>query len=163
MHASILVICRGKNRVNIFKSQKSNILTKRIFVLFHFTLFVLWQIFKTFKFSEHTWMYPGSELRSHSHLRKNLCYFLDWKPFQNDEKWFLFHLKSFFRPQDISVFAMTFWSCRKNSLIRKIRLTSKFMMLQPGLQTIAIRILLNISQSKGNQTMKFGQLLFPPE
>ena len=30
---------------------------------------------------------------------------------------------------------------------------------QPGLQTIAIHILFNISQSKGNQTMKFGQLI----
>ena len=29
---------------------------------------------------------------------------------------------------------------------------------QPGLQAIAIQILPNISQSKGNQTMKFGQL-----
>ena len=28
---------------------------------------------------------------------------------------------------------------------------------QPGLQTIAIHILPNISQRKGNQTMKFGQ------
>ena len=30
---------------------------------------------------------------------------------------------------------------------------------QPSLQTIAIRIFLNISQRKGNQTMKFGQLI----
>ena len=30
---------------------------------------------------------------------------------------------------------------------------------QPGLQTILIHILLNILQSKGNQTMKFGQLV----
>ena len=30
---------------------------------------------------------------------------------------------------------------------------------QSGLQTIAIHILPNISQSKGNQTMKFGQLI----
>ena len=30
---------------------------------------------------------------------------------------------------------------------------------QPGLQTIAIHILPNISQIKGNQTMKFGQLI----
>ena len=29
---------------------------------------------------------------------------------------------------------------------------------QPGLQTIAIHILPNISQSKDNQAMKFGQL-----
>ena len=31
------------------------------------------------------------------------------------------------------------------------------MMSQPGLQTIAIHVLPNISQNKGNQTMKFGQ------
>ena len=30
---------------------------------------------------------------------------------------------------------------------------------QPGLQTIAIHILPNISQSKGNETVKFGQLI----
>ena len=30
---------------------------------------------------------------------------------------------------------------------------------QPGLQKIAIHILPNISRSKGNQTMKFGQLI----
>ena len=30
---------------------------------------------------------------------------------------------------------------------------------QPGKQTSAIRILLNISRSKGNQTMKFDQLI----
>ena len=30
---------------------------------------------------------------------------------------------------------------------------------KPGLQTIAIHLLPNISQSKDNQTMKFGQLI----
>ena len=30
---------------------------------------------------------------------------------------------------------------------------------QPGLQTIAIHILPNISRSKSNQTMKLGQLI----
>ena len=44
-------------------------------------------------------------------------------------------------------------------MIRKIRLTSKFMMSVPGLQTIVTHIFLNISQSKGNQTIKFGQLI----
>ena len=33
------------------------------------------------------------------------------------------------------------------------------MMSQPGLQTIAIHIFPNVSQSKGNQTMKFCQLI----
>ena len=33
------------------------------------------------------------------------------------------------------------------------------MTLQPDLQTIAIHLLPKISQSRGNQTMKFGQLI----
>ena len=92
-------------------------------------------------------------------FQKNLCYLLDWKPFRNDEKWFLFHLKSSFRSQDTWVFVTTFWLYRKNDLIRKIRLTAKFMTSLPGFQTIAIHTFANISQSKGNQTMKFSQLI----
>ena len=42
--------------------------------------------------------------------------------------------------------------------MRKIRLISKFMMPQLGKQTIATHILPNISKSKGNQTIEFGQL-----
>ena len=33
------------------------------------------------------------------------------------------------------------------------------MMSQPGLQIVTINILLNILQSKDNQTVKFGQLI----
>ena len=58
-----------------------------------------------------------------------------------------------------SPFLSAFWSCRKNGLIRKIRLTSIFMAPQSGFQIIAIYILPNISQSKVNQTMKFGQII----
>ena len=47
----------------------------------------------------------------------------------------------------------------QNGLIKKTRLTSNFMTSQPGQQTIVIHILPNISRSKGNQTMKFGQLI----
>ena len=54
---------------------------------------------------------------------------------------------------------MTFLSRRKNGLIRKIRLIPKFMTSQPGSQTIMIGILFNISQSKGSETMKLGQLI----
>ena len=38
-------------------------------------------------------------------------------------------------------------------------LTSKFMMSQPGSQTIGIHISLIVSQSKGNQTIKLSQLI----
>ena len=38
------------------------------------------------------------------------------------------------------------------------------MMSQPGYETISIQILPNILQSKGNQTIKFGQLAeYTPE
>ena len=47
----------------------------------------------------------------------------------------------------------------KSGLIRKIRFISKFMTSQSGQQSIAIHILPNISRSKDNQTMKFGQLI----
>ena len=45
-----------------------------------------------------------------SGLREFSC---NWKPFKNDEKCFLFYLKSSFRSQDISVFVISFWSCIK--------------------------------------------------
>ena len=45
----------------------------------------------------------------------------------------------------------------KNTLIRKVRQILNFTTSKPNQQTIAIDILPIISQSKGNQTMKFGQ------
>ena len=44
-------------------------------------------------------------------------------------------------------------------MARLERLISKSMTSQPGEQTIVIYILPNISKSKGNQSMKFGQLI----
>ena len=68
-------------------------------------------------------------------------------------------LISSFRSQGIYIFVSTFSSIWKKGLIRKIRLVSKFMTSQPVFQTIAMHILRNISQRKGNQTMKFGQVI----
>ena len=86
-----------------------------------------------------------------------LCKSVDWFLYDNG----LCHegIKSSFLSQNIYVFVTTFWYCRKTGLIREIRLTSKFMTSQPGLQATAVHILPNISQSKGNQSIKFGQLI----
>ena len=54
---------------------------------------------------------------------------------------------------------MTFWSRRKNGLIRRISLTSKFLTSQPAIYKQLQYILPNISQSKSNQTVKFGPLI----
>ena len=45
---------------------------------------------------------------------------------------------------------------QEDDLIRKLRLISKYTMSQTGKKIAAIHILLNISKSKGNQTIKFG-------
>ena len=44
-------------------------------------------------------------------------------------------------------------------MIRKLLLISKFMTSQAGQQKTSVHILPNISRSKGNQAMKFGQLI----
>ena len=48
---------------------------------------------------------------------------------------------------------------KKNGMIRKMRLISKFMTSQSGRQTIAIPVLSDIIRSKDNPTIKFGQLI----
>ena len=72
---------------------------------------------------------------------------------------FYFILKALFVLKIFKFFVTTFGSCRKNGLIREIRLTSKFMTSQYGLQTIAIHIFPTISQGNGDQRMKLGQLI----
>ena len=47
----------------------------------------------------------------------------------------------------------------KNDPIKMVRLLSKFMKSQPEKQTTAIHILSNISRSKCDEVMKFGQLI----
>ena len=74
---------------------------------------------------------------------------------KNDEKCFLFHLKSSFYSQDIQEVLVK----QKNGLVKKVRFISKFMTSQLGWKTITIYILHNISRRKGNQAMKFGQLI----
>ena len=71
---------------------------------------------------------------------------------------YYFHIKAVLVLK-YSNFCLDFSFMLKNDLIRKIRSISRFMTWQPGKQTIVIHILPNISRSKSNQTMKFGQLI----
>ena len=86
----------------------------------------------------------------------SVSFFGNRKRLKNNEKCFLFQLKSSFRSQDIQMFVLTFWSCGKNGLIRKIRLISKFMVLQPGyskqLQYTIVQYLTKWRQS-GNEVL----------
>ena len=64
-------------------------------------------------------------LKSDSHLLKKLFYFFQRKLFKNDEKCFLFYLKISFRSQDIQIFVLTFWPCKKNRFNWKYKVNFK--------------------------------------
>ena len=80
------------------------------------------------------------------------------EPFKNGEECFFISPQELFLFSRYLNFCLEFLVMQKNDLIRRIRLISKFMMPQPGKQTIAIHILLNNSISKGNQAMKISLL-----
>ena len=72
-------------------------------------------------------------VKSDSHLPKRIFLFASMIiTFKNDEISFLCHLKIYCSSQDIEMIELTFWPCRKNGLIRKIRLISKIVTSQPG-------------------------------
>ena len=73
------------------------------------------------------------------------------------KNFFYFILKAFFVLKIFKNLSSLFGHVAKNGLIRNIRLTSKSMTSKPGQETIVI--LPNISRSKDNQRMNFGQLI----
>ena len=70
-------------------------------------------------------------LNSDSHLPKNLCFIcFNENPLKTMKNASYFILKALFV---LKIFKLsTFWSCRKNGLIRKTSLTAKLMASQPG-------------------------------
>ena len=68
-------------------------------------------------------------LKSDSHLLKKVVLFASMKALQ---KWWKISSKKLFLFSKYLIFVLTFWSFRKNGLIRNIRLISKFMTSQPG-------------------------------
>ena len=72
---------------------------------------------------------------------------------------FYFLLKIVFVLKIFKFLIFTFLVKWENGLMRKLRLISKFMTLLSGKQAIVIHVLSNIPRCKGNQTMKFGQLI----
>ena len=59
----------------------------------------------------------------------------------------------------VSVRKISILLCWLFGVSKNVRLISKCMMSQPGKRTNAIHILPNMFRSKGNQTMKVGQLI----
>ena len=96
-------------------------------------------------------------LKSDSHLPKKVVLYGLMKAFKMMKNAFYSILKALFILKIFKFLSWRFGHVEKNGLIRKISLVSKFMTSQPGKQTIIIHILPNISRSKDNQTMKFGQ------
>ena len=74
---------------------------------------------------------------------KQRSLFLQWKPFKNDEKCFLFHFKSSFPVEKAAL---------KDDVNLKIYYVTTWLTKNYNAQ------LPNISRSKGNQTLKFSQV-----
>ena len=89
-------------------------------VKFNFSLFVKWYLLWDVSFNHlgqvlcillylRHFLILWYFLKAHSRSEKS---FGNCKLFKNDEKCFLFHLKSSLRSIDIRIFILTFWSCR---------------------------------------------------
>ena len=97
--------------------------------------------------------YQNNPLKSDSHLPKNLCIIcLIESPLKVMKNAFCFVLKTLFVLKIFKFWSRPFGRVEKKAWSERC-LTLKFMTSQPGLQTIAIDILPNISQSEGNQIM----------
>ena len=90
------------------------------------------------------------------HFLKKLFDLLQWKPSKNDESCFISSWKLFLFSRCLNFF-LDFFSCTEHGLIKKDRVNFKIQDVT-GEQNISIHMLLNTSQSKGNQIMKFGKL-----
>ena len=75
---------------------------------------------------------------------------------KNDEKWFSLYVKSSFFLKIFKLLSR-FFSHRGKQLDKEAKVN--FKISETRKQTITIYILPNISRSKGNQTMKFCQLI----
>ena len=72
---------------------------------------------------------------------------------------FHFFWKAIFVLKIFKFLSFLFGHVEKTAWLETIRLILKLIMSKPGWQTITINILLNISQIKGKQTIKFGQFI----
>ena len=138
-----------------------------------------WQIFRNVFFTEHLWTTASETTTKFSRLKsifsveddysftfnsfvstlRSETIFGNWKPFKIYEKCFLFYFKKIFSFPRYLNFCLDFLVIQKNGSIRKISLISKFIPSQPSQQTIVLHMLPNIPRGKGNQTVKFGQLI----
>ena len=94
-------------------------------------------------------------LKAYSKVRD---FFITESPLKMIKNAFCFTLKSLFVCKIFKFLSWVFGHVEKTVWL-ETRLVSKAITSQPGEQTIAIHILPNMSWSKGNQAMKFGQLI----
>ena len=98
-------------------------------------------------------------LKSDSRIPKNLGFFqFNESLLKMMKNTFYFMLKTLFF-LEIFTFLSWLFGYVEERLDKKLWLISKFVIPQSAQQIIAIHILPNISRSKGNQAMKFNQLI----
>ena len=113
---------------------------------------------QNFKYLENEKSFSKRVRLSPSKIFFLICFNFNDSPSKMKKKLFISSSKLFSFSRYF-IFVLTLWSCRKNSVIRKISLSSRFIAPQPGYQTITIHILSNIDELKTNQAMKFDQFI----
>ena len=82
------------------------------------------------------------------------------KMIKNNEKCFLFHLKRFFCSQNVQIFVLTFWSCRKKTAwqhVKKHKVHFKIYNVTTRLKNNYDKHIGQYLTNKSNQKMKLGQ------
>ena len=74
---------------------------------------------KVWEYGVNFWKNGRFVSRTQKRTLRSETIFDKWKPFKNDEKCFLFHLKSPFSSQDIWIFVLTVWSCGKTTWLER--------------------------------------------
>ena len=94
-----------------------------------------------------------------SPFKKNFLNLLQRKLFKNNRECFIFHAKSYFLSWDVYIFVLKFWFCRKTAWSESYHYFLNLRCHRLDKKSITKYILPNTPRNKGNQTMKFGQLI----
>ena len=109
---------KGSKSKNLFRSHKL-LLWPQYCIFWYFDVVLLISLSTVFdeSFTSATYLFRKVNVGL---FKKNCFNLLRWKLFKTEQKYFLLHLKSYFRSQDIFSFVLPFWSYRKNQHKYKI-------------------------------------------
>ena len=99
---------------------------------FFHSLFFFFEIKSKLTFADYSQTVGGGYLKSDSHFPRIIFICFNESLLKVMKNAFYFMLKALFILKIFKIFVWTYWSYRRNGLIRKIKLISKYLASQPG-------------------------------